>query len=217
VAAGSRFVRTEYVGGYKEGVIRWVAPKVRPAIHPYMGAYTSLNDLETGRHESVVQDFYAYLLHSSATQAFPEGVHYEQREAWGDTIPHATGAGNYALLLRHMLVHEAGAPGGPDELHLLAAVPDWWLEEGREILIERAPTRFGEVGLRIRGEAGGVRAEISLPKTSKRLSVVLHLPRRRPLLGTAPGVRVEYRPAQTKRWDFETVVREYEKNAPPPF
>jgi len=214
VAALSRFVRTEYAGGYREGVIRWVAPKVRPVIHPYMGAYTSLNDLENGRDEDVVRDLYAYLLHSSATHAFPEGVHYEQREAWDETIPHATGASNYALLLRHMLVHEAGDLGGEGELHLLAAVPDWWLADGQEIAVERAPTRFGEVSFRVKGTTAGVQIDVGASWRSKPARIILHLPRSRRLLGGAPGVRVIYRPDQSRRWDFETVVREYLASAP---
>lgn len=217
VAALSRHVRKEYAGGYKEGVIRWVAPKVKPAIHPYMGAYTALNDLERGRDEDVVRDFYAYLLHSTAAQAFPEGVHFEERTAWGETIPHATGASNYALLLRHMLIHETGDLGGGGELHLLAAVPDWWLENGRTLVIERAPTRFGEIGLRVRGTPAGVQVEIRLPQRARPARVVLHLPQSRRLIGRIPGVEVSYRPDQSRRWDFETVVREYEKSAPPLF
>ncbi len=217
VAALSRYVRMEYAGGYKEGAIRWVAPKVKPAIHPYMGAYTALNDLERGRDEDVVRDFYAYLLHSTAAQAFPEGVHFEERTAWGETIPHATGAGNYALLLRHMLIHETDDLGKPGELHLLAAVPDWWLEDGRTIIIERAPTRFGEMDFRIKGAATGVHVEVRLPRRSRPGKVILHLPQSRPLIGRLPGVEVSYRPDQIRRWDFDTVVREYEKTAPPIF
>ena len=215
VAALSRHVRTEYAGGYKEGVIRWVAPKIEPAIHPYMGAYTSLNDLERGRDEDVVRDFLAYLLHSTAAHAFPEGVHFERRTAWGETIPHALGAANYALLLRHMLVHETGDSSGPGTLHLLAAVPDWWLENGREIIVEKAPTRFGEMDLRVKGTAAGVRVEIRLPAHSRPAKIVLHLPRSRPAIGALAGIEVAYRPDQSRRWDFATVVREYEKTAPP--
>ena len=65
-----------------------------------------------------------------------------------------TGASNYALLLRHMLVHERG-----DELHLLAAVPDGWLADGQTIRVRRAPTHFGELSLTVRGAAGGVQVE----------------------------------------------------------
>jgi hypothetical protein len=49
-------------------------------------------------------------------------------------------ASNYAILLRHMLVDEQG-----DELHLLPAVPDGWLDEGRTITVQRLPTHFGEL------------------------------------------------------------------------
>lgn len=214
IGASSRYVRTEFAGGYKEGVIRWVAPKVRPAIHPYMGAYTAMNDLESGRAEDVVRDFYAYLLHSTATHAFPEGVHFEDREAWGETIPHATGASNYALLLRHMLIHESGDLGAAGELHLLSAVPDWWLENGREIVVERAPTRFGGMDLRVLGTPKGVKVEVQLPTRTKPAKILLHLPKSRPLVGTVPGVEVVYRPDQTRRLDFATTVKEYEKTAP---
>ena len=54
-----------------------------------------------------------------------------------------------------MLVHEDG-----EELHLLKAVPDWWLEEGKEIRVERAPTYFGEMSMTIRGAADGVQVEL---------------------------------------------------------
>ena len=82
--------------------------------------------LVLGDHEQVVEDFYWYLLHATAANAFPGRIYYKKREAWNNTIPHVTGACNYAVMLRHMLVHEAG-----EELHLLAAVPDGWLAEGR--------------------------------------------------------------------------------------
>ena len=51
------------------------------------------------RDEQVVEDFYWYLLHSTAAHAFPEGIYFKRRFAWSDTIPHVTGACNYALML----------------------------------------------------------------------------------------------------------------------
>jgi len=114
VAALSRHVRQDFAGGYIEGTIQWKGRGNVDAIHPYMGAYTTMTDLR-GEHEQVVEDFYWYLLHSTAAHAFPEGIYYKKRMAWSHTIPHVTGACNYAIMLRHMLVHEAG-----EELHLLA-------------------------------------------------------------------------------------------------
>ncbi len=131
-----------------------VARHARTRFIPMPGVYTVMADLVRGKDEQVVEDFYWYLLHSTAAHAFPEGIYYKRRYAWSETIPHVTGACNYAFLLRHMLVHEQG-----DELHLLKAVPDWWLGEGQEIRIERLPTYFGAMDLTIRGTAAGVRGE----------------------------------------------------------
>lgn len=204
VAALSRHVREDFAGGFIEGTIQWKGRGQVEAIHPYMGAYTTMTDLVRGAHEQVVADFYWYLLHSTAAHAFPEGIYYKKRMAWSHTIPHVTGACNYAIMLRHMLVHEAG-----DELHLLSAVPDWWLDAGQEIRIERLPTHFGEMALRVRGTRQGVEVELTRPKRNLPERIVITLPQSRPLLGSLPGVGVVQRENQTKRWDFQTVVDLY--------
>ncbi len=210
VAALDRHVRHEHGGGYVEGTILWLG---RPgAIHPYMGAYTTMASLVRGEHEQVVEDFYWYLLHSTATHAFPEGIYYQRRFAWSNTIPHVTGASNFALMLRHMLVHEQG-----DQLHLLLAVPDWWLEPGRRITVRRAPTHFGTVDLTVTGTDQGVRVDWHPQWRNRPAKVVLHLPQSRRLCGQPENVEVSYRSDQTRRWDFATVVAQYQRNAPPLF
>ncbi|MCE5311359.1 MAG: hypothetical protein LLG20_27285 [Acidobacteriales bacterium] len=204
VAASSAFVEKEFAGGYAEGTIRWVSPKMEDAIHPYMGAYTVMNNLVRGEDEKVVESFYWYLLHSTAANAFPEGIFYKRRFAWSDTIPHVTGACNYAIMMRHMLVHEDG-----DELHLLAAVPDWWLADGKEIRVERLPTHFGPIDMLVRGSAKGVNVELTGPVRETPKRIVLHLPASRPLMNTLSGVSLVNRPDQKQRWDFPTVVEKY--------
>ena len=154
----------------------------KDAIHPYMSAYTTMASLVRGEDEQVVEDFYWYLLHSTAAHAFPEGIFYKRQFAWSDTIPHVTGASNYAILLRHMLVHEQG-----DELHLLAAVPDWWLGAGQEIRIENAPTHFGPMSLLVRGTPAGVEVQLTKPVRNPPKRIVLHLPTSRPLSRHAAG------------------------------
>ncbi len=201
-------VRGEHGGGYCEGIIRWLG--AAGAIHPYMSAYTTMADLVRGRDEQVVEDFYWYLLHSTATHAFPEGIFYRRRFAWSDTIPHPTGAANYALMLRHMLVHEQG-----QELHLLRAAPDWWLGPGQKILVQRAPTHFGLVSMVVEGLPDGVKVSLQGPDREKPRRMLLFLPENRRLLEPIPGCQVVYRTAQKQRWDFPTVVRKYEAVAPP--
>ncbi len=209
VAASISHVRNEFSGGFVEGTIRWTAKGHEDAIHPYMGAYTTMASLVRGEDEQVAEDFYWYLLHTTEANAFPEGIYYKKREAWNDTIPHVTGASNYAILLRHMLVHEDG-----DDLHLLAATPDWWLAEGQEIRVERLPTHFGPIGLTVRGEARGVTVGLTPPKRSQPKRIVLHLPQSRPLVDSVRGVTVVLRPDQKQRWDFQAVVEKYRSAMP---
>ncbi|MEA1952017.1 MAG: hypothetical protein U9N87_11570 [Planctomycetota bacterium] len=207
VAALDKHVREDFGGGFTEGTIRWLGGTKqgwKHCSHPYMGAYTTMASLARGEHEQVVEDFYWYLLHSTAAHAFPEGILYDRRFAWSDTIPHATGACNYAIMLRHILIHEQG-----EELHILRAVPDWWLGEGKEIRVERAPTHFGEMSLTIRGTKSGVRVDLDPPRRRPPKRIVLHLPKSRPLDGELKSVRVEYRAEQTNRWDFPAVVKKY--------
>jgi hypothetical protein len=203
VIATIRQARKSLGGGFTEGTIHWTG-KDNTMIHPYLSAYTTMASLIRGEAEQVAEDFYWYLLHSTASHAFPEGIYYEKRYATNETIPHATGASNYAILLRHMLVHENG-----DELHLLAAVPDWWLGDGKKIVVQNAPTHFGPMSLTVRGTSSGVEVQLSKPTRNPPKRIVLHLPASRPLIGELSGVDVVVRPNQKKRWDFPTVVEMY--------
>jgi len=203
------FLRNDFGGGYVEGTIRWMG--LPDVIHPYMGAYTTMADLTLGNDERVIQDFYWTLLHSTAAHAFPEGIFYKSRTAWGNTIPHVTGAGNYAILLRHMLVHEEG-----NELHLLKAIPDWWLADGQQIRIAKLPTWFGNVSLTITGTAKGVEIKFDGPDREKPARIVLHLPDNRPLMNAIPGVTVETRKPQPVRWDYSKVVEQYKASTEKP-
>ncbi len=208
VVATIDYARHTLGGGFVEGCIRWMG--AADAIHPYMSAYTTMASLARNEDEQVVEDFYWYLLHSTATQGFPEGIYYKRRFAWSDTIPHVTGASNYAIMLRHMLIDERG-----DELHLLAAVPDGWLADGKQIVVRRAPTHFGPMSLRIAGTASGVRVEIQPPDSAPPKRIVLHLPKSRPLVEGVGGLEVVTRADQKERWDFATVLESYLKDAPP--
>ncbi|MFB3826542.1 MAG: hypothetical protein ACE15B_07215 [Bryobacteraceae bacterium] len=211
VAASIAHARKDFAGGFIEGTIQWKGSAFKDdAIHPYMGAYTVMASLLRGDHETVVEDFYWYLLHSTAAHAFPEGIFFKKRFAWSDTIPHVTGASNYAVLLRHMLVHESG-----EDLHLLSAVPDWWLDDGQEIRLERLPTHFGVMDLTISGKTRGVEVSLAPPKREPPRRIVLHLPASRPLLAPVQGVTVAVRSGQKRRWDFPGIVRHYRSSLDP--
>jgi hypothetical protein len=210
VVALIQHLRHEFGGGYAEGTIRWRTTEGAGVIHPYLGIYTTMASLARGEHEKVVEDFYWYLLHSTATHSFPEGVHFRQKVAWAHTIPHPTGAANYAILLRHMLLDERDG-----ELHLLPAVPDAWLDAGKEIRVVRAPTQFGLVSLTVSGTPDGVRVTLEPPRRKPPTRILLHLPRSRRLLETVDGTEVAVRDDQKTRWDWDTVLAAYRRESVP--
>jgi hypothetical protein len=109
-----------------------------------------------------------------------------------------------------MLIHERN-----DELHLLMAVPDWWLSQGNEIRVERAPTHFGEMNLKVAGTKKGIQVELNPPRRQPPKRIFLYLPKSRQPIKFPKGVEVVLRPDQKKRWDFSTVVKLYHQNAVP--
>ena len=114
-------------------------------------------------------------------------------------------------MLRHMLVHERAT-----SCTCFAAVPDWWLDDGREIRIERAPTHFGEMSLLVRGTKEGVQIKLDPPKRNPPKKIVLRLPRSRPLLETPAGIEVVERPDQKQRWDYPSIVELFLRQNPRP-
>ena len=201
-------VRKNFGGGFLEGTIRWCPDRVA-AIHPYMSSYTTLASLSLGEDEKFVEEFYWYLLHSTAAHSLPEGIYHKRRIAWGDTIPHLLGAAQYANLLRHMLIHEEG-----NELHLLRGVPDAWLGPGKTVRVERAPTHFGPLSIETRGDERGVAVKVELGRTRAPAKVFLHLPKSREAVGVPPGVEVIRRPDQKVSWSFDVVAKLYRDSAP---
>lgn len=169
------FVRDEFgrsegaPAGFVEGVMQWT-PKTE-AIHPYMSLFVTNTHIVRGEQEKAVDGFYSFLLHSTSTHGFPEGVFYKKREAWSDTLPHLWAAALYVTTVRNMIVREAGR-----ELHLLPAVPAGWLEPDRKVVIAGAPTWFGRVSV----EASAVKDQVSVkvvpPDRARPDRVVVHLP-----------------------------------------
>jgi hypothetical protein len=97
----------------------------------------------------------------------------------------------------------------------LPGAPDWWLADGKEIVVENAPTHFGPMSLRVRGTAKGVQVKLTPPQRQPPQRIVLHLPRSRPATSAPRGVEVVTRSEQTRRWDFPTVVALYESQPSP--
>ena len=110
------------------------------SLHTYLGADLAQSSLLAGRPAEARAYLAGLLEHSSSTLGQAEIVH--RAGGFGLNLPpHGTAAATIVDLLRNMLVSDVG-----DTLELALGAPlDWW----RGTRLERAPTRFGALGVRL--------------------------------------------------------------------
>lgn len=96
------------------------------------------------------------------------------------TIPHLRTGSQQLRLLRSMLVREEG-----DRLILAQAAPQSWLEHGKSVRVQNAPTHFGPLSYQIDSLAGQGRIAVRIdpPKRQVPAAIVLCLrhPRGKPI------------------------------------
>jgi hypothetical protein len=123
---------------------------------PYGGLQLAHAYLRIGRTDVLHQILGWTLQHETipGTYAWAEQVNPANGSFSGGDMPHAWAAASYVTLVREMLISERD-----DTLELLSGVPDWWLADGRTIVLEGAPTHFGAFDMRtendlVQSEAG---------------------------------------------------------------
>jgi hypothetical protein len=81
--------------------------------------------------------------------------------------PNSAGNAHFLSTLRHLLVQDfdLDSDGKPETLRLLFGASRRWLEDGKTIRIERAPTAFGPVSVKVEShlKRGEVVANLDLP------------------------------------------------------
>src|SRR5205814_678927 len=81
--------------------------------------------------------------------------------------PNSTGNAHFLTMLRNLLVQDFDLDddGEPETLRLLFGTPRRWLEDGKRIVVEHAPTAFGPVSVRAESRLGNghVTATVDLP------------------------------------------------------
>jgi hypothetical protein len=110
------------------------------SLHTYLGADLAQSSLLAGRSAEARVYLAGLLKHSSSTLGQAEIFH--RAGGFGLNLPpHGTAAATIVDLLRNMLVSDVG-----DTLELALGAPlEWW--QGTRL--ERAPTRFGVLGMRL--------------------------------------------------------------------
>src|SRR5205085_481200 len=93
--------------------------------------------------------------------------------------PNATGNALFLWTLRYLLVQDwdLDDDGKPETLRLLFATPKRWLEDGKMIKVERAPSAFGEISLSVQSKlsAGEIVADVLLPTRNQPKHTLLRI------------------------------------------
>jgi len=143
-------------------------------LHDYLTMKNTETEVIRGDQRIALEELYAVLLHTSATQAgFEFDVRpWGDRDVHGNLTPHGWYAAVYRTLLRNMLVREAG-----DTLHLLSVVSPAWLAPGDSLVVRAAPTDFGPVDFRldVLGDSAA-RLAIAPRFVQAPAALVVHLP-----------------------------------------
>jgi hypothetical protein len=117
--------------------------------------------------KAVINAFYSYMASAFSHTVF-EPV--EHRWTWGQYFGPPSTDGAWFELYRNMLVREAD----DQTLFLGQATPRKWLEDGKRILVENAPTYFGPVSFQIESHVGSgtINANVTL-RSNPRLHTLL--------------------------------------------
>ena len=97
----------------------------------------------------------------------------EHRWAWGQYYCPPSTDGAWFDLYRHMLIQECE----DDTLLLLQATPRKWLEEGKRIRVECAPTYYGPLSLAVESRAsmGEIAATVEMPSRTRPSALLVRL------------------------------------------
>ena len=128
--------------------------------------------------------FYGKLAQGMTRDTFigAEGTGLKPLDEFGRPMylpPNSSANANFLWTLRYLLVQDwdADDDGKPDTLRLLFATPRAWLEDGKTIRIEHAPTAFGELSVVVKSRLnhGEVIAEIEPPRRQSPTETLLRI------------------------------------------
>lgn len=123
---------------YQEGIMTYGDGRY---LHHYLTMKNTETEIIRGEQEQVIQEFYAILMHTSATHVgFEFSIRpWSIRDFGMNLSPHGWFSAMFRTLLRDMFVREQGG-----DLHLLSAISPEWVKDNKSISVNRSPTDFGE-------------------------------------------------------------------------
>jgi hypothetical protein len=142
-------------------------------VNPLYGTRYTLDTLRRDDPERALVSFYGMLAQGFTRNTFicGEGCSLPPVDERGRIFycpPNSAANAHFLSMLRYSLVQDwdLDDDGQPETLRLLFATPKRWLTDGQTIKVERAPTAFGEVSVRVQSRlsAGEVIAEVEAPR-----------------------------------------------------
>lgn len=153
-----------------------------PRTNPLYGLRYVIDVLRRDDTERALVNFYGMLAHGFTRNTFTgaEGCSLTPLDSGGRMFycpPNSASNAEWLWVLRHLLVQDFDLDndGKPETLRLLFATPKRWLEDGKAIKVERAPTAFGPVSVKVESklEQGEIDAEVDLPQRNQPRQILL--------------------------------------------
>jgi hypothetical protein len=141
-------------------------------LNPLYGTRYALDTLRRDEPERALVSLYGMLAQGFTRNTFicGEGAAIIPIDNNGRLLslpPNSAANAHFLSMLRGVLVQDMDAndDGKPDTLRLAFATPRRWLEEGKTLRLENAPTTFGPVSLRMESQLkqGKIVASVDLP------------------------------------------------------
>lgn len=175
-------------GGVSMGMIRF-NPHAKNTIYEIgvddlYGLRYSIKLLELDEVERALTSFYGKLAQGLTRDTFvgAETTGLRPMDEFGRLMfrpPNSAAQAYFLWMLRYLLVQDwdLDDDGEPETLRLGFATPKRWLEDGKTIKVERAPTAFGEVSLKIQSHLtrGEVVANLALPTRNEPKQILLRI------------------------------------------
>jgi hypothetical protein len=154
------------------------------SVNPLYGMRYVLTLLRRDEPERALVSFYGMLAQGFTRNTFVagEGSSLAPLDEFGRQLycpPNSAGNAHFLQMLRYLLVQDwdLDDDGKPETLRLAFATPTRWLEDGKTLKVERAPTAFGPVSFRLESHLarGKITAEIDPPHRNRPKSMQLRI------------------------------------------
>jgi hypothetical protein len=163
-------------GGIAMGMIRSMPHQgefnQQPGVNVLYGLRYMLTQLRRDETGPALVGFYGHLAQAMTRDTFigGEGSRFFHGDEHGRSFylpPNSASNAMFLLTLRYLLIQDwdLNEDGRPETLRIGYAIPQAWLEDGKSIHIERAPSAFGDLSFHIEShlKAGSIAATLSPP------------------------------------------------------